>query len=465
VTATKIACLGAGSLYFPRALGDLVVREDLAGSEIALYDLDFEKTELMAGMARRLGEEAGTGFTIRATSALADALDGAGFVITSIGGSGAEITANVYGSYYHAADMYIPAKYGIHQVIGDTAGPAGMMMGLRSVPVYLDICHEIEERCPDAVLLSHSNPMAVLCRAMKKYSGVKVIGICHGVQVTIHEAAEMLGVPADELDCLWIGTNHYYWIIRAVHRGVDLTGKLVQAASGLGSKGSDNLAHRLSAIHRCKFGYLGAGHMIEFYSWATRASSQAEMPYNLAAEAKAHGFDESKPMPRPEAPTPEVRRKFFEKYREILDGVRLPGPDKVDYVTEEGVARMISAILHGRREVFIVNVPNRGAVSNLPPEAVVEIEGVTDSCGVRGLTVGECPPVLKAILEKRFAWQELVVDAAAKGDRGLALQALMLDEMAIEPDRAEEMLDELLEASKDLLPQFFGGPPGRAGAR
>jgi alpha-galactosidase len=127
-------CLGGGSLYFRRALADLVLSEDLAGSEIALYDIDAEKVELMAAMGRRLAERAGTNFTVRASIDKADAVDGADFALSSIGGCGAEVTSNVYHSNYHNADIRIPAKYGICQVIGDTCGPAGMMMALRSIP-------------------------------------------------------------------------------------------------------------------------------------------------------------------------------------------------------------------------------------------------------------------------------------------------------------------------------------------
>jgi alpha-galactosidase/6-phospho-beta-glucosidase family protein len=115
---------------------------------------------------------------------------------------------------------------------------------------------------------------------------------------------------------------------------------------------------------------------------------------------------------------------------------------------------LIEDIAHGKRRVHIVNIPNNGAIPNLPDHAIMEIDGVTDSCGVRGIHMGEAPLWLKGFLEKRIAWQELVADAGVKGDRNLALQALLLDEMAIVPEKAEKMLDELLAASKDLLPQF-----------
>ena len=126
-----------------------------------------------------------------------------------------------------------------------------------------------------------------------------------------------------------------------------------------------------------------------------------------------------------------------------------------DAVTGERLAQIISDLAAGRRVVCIVNVANGGAIPNLPPAAEVEVEAVTDSRGVRALTMGESPMVLQGILEKRFVWQELVADAAVASDRNMALQALMVDERAIEPGRAKRMLNELLAASRELLPRFF----------
>ena len=452
----KIACLGGGSLYFPGAIGDLVVREDLAGSEIVLYDLDFGKARQVAAVGERLTAEAGHGLTVRAEADLAASLDGADFAISSIGGSGAGAAPSVYGSYYHGADMHIAAKYGLCQVIGDTGGPAGMMMGLRAVGAYLDICEAMEEHCPDAVLFSHSNPMAILCRAMTKYSDVNVIGICHGVQATIERIAGMLEVPAAELDCLWIGTNHYYWFTRVSHGGVDVTDELLAKVTELADDESDNMWRRLSAAYGVIVGIPSANHLIEFYPWATRVSRLADLPEDLADCARRHGFDDTKPMPVNAPPSEEILAKLNAQYTEMLAGAGLPGePDDGNWMAGEGVARIIAAIAHSRRLMCIVNIPNDGLIGNLPAGALVEVEAVTDSGGVRGVATGEAPPALKGMLEKRFAWQEMVVDAAVTGDRRLALQAMLLDEMSLSPAQNEAMLEELLVASRDRLPQFF----------
>ena len=142
----------------------------------------------------------------------------------------------------------------------------------------------------------------------------------------------------------------------------------------------------------------------------------------------------------------------MQTFSDQLDKVKLSQPLRSIY-RGEGIADMIEAIATGRREVRIVNIPNRGVVSNLPDYAILEVEGVTDTCGLRGIYVGDAPLSLMGLLQKRIAWQELVADAGAKGDRNLALQALLLDEMAIPPKKSAAMLDELLAASRELLPE------------
>ena len=455
MSAKKIVCLGGGSLYFRRALPDLILHEDLSGSEIVLYDIDAEKAERMAAMGRRLASRAGTNFTLRSSADAADAVDGADFAISSIGGCGAEVTPNVYQSNYHNADIRIPAKYGICQVIGDTCGPAGMMMALRSIPVYLELAREMQQRCPEVVLLNHSNPMAVICRALHKYTDIAVVGICHGVQAGIAYAAEILELPVAELNCTWIGTNHYFWFTQVKHMAKDVYPELMRRVAQRQAPAGRQLSARLSQIYGHHIVYPSDDHIVEFYPFLTQvAGGMGHLPYGMTESLKRHGYDPDAPPPRPGPASAQVRKTFFAEYQALLDQIELPA-EQDNSITGEGIAALLGAIAGGHRQVHIVNVANQGAIPNLPFTAEVELEGVTDASGVRPIQTGEAPPVLKGLLEKRFAWHELVADAAVKGDRNLALQALLLDEMAILPDRAAAMLDELLLASRDLLPRFF----------
>jgi len=456
----KIVCLGGGSLYFRGALADLAVTEGLAGSEITLYDIDTEKAELMGRLSARLADLSGTGLRVRVCTELADAVDGADFAVSSIGGAG-KSGGHVYGTSLHKQDLLIPARYGIYQIVGDTGGPAGMMMGLRSIPIYLNICREMEKRCPNVVFLNHSNPMAILCRAMIKHSGIEqVIGVCHGVQGGIRRIANLLEVPPQELDTVWIGTNHYHWFTRIRHNGKDVYPEVRRRIASREPSEGKVMTTKLSEIYGYQITYPPDNHAIEFYPFLAQVGDHKHMPYSLGDEvATRHGEDlYADLLPKAEEELSEAeqeaqRQSTLHKFAEELDKAVLPEKPS-DPLTGEGLGSLIESIALGRRQVYIVNIPNRGAVPNLPETAVLEIEGVTDSCGVRGIYVGGAPLSLMGLLQKRIAWQELVVEAAVTGDRKFALQALLLDEMAIPPEKAEAMLEELLAASREMLPQF-----------
>jgi alpha-galactosidase len=451
----KIACLGGGSWYFARTLGDLIVAPGLAGSEITLYDIDDEKSALMERHGRRLSELAGSGTRVRSAATLADAVDGADFALAAIGGAG-KSSGHIYDTRVHLRDILIPARYGVHQLIGDTGGPAGMMMALRSIPAYLGVCRELERRAPRAVFFNHSNPMAVLCRAMAKYTDVNVVGICHGVQIGIKNAAALLDLPAEELETTWVGTNHYHWFTAVRHRGRDVYPELMRRAAERPSDPSHRMTTALSQLYGHWIVYPDDAHALEFYPFLAQAPDAEHLPYGQRfgghSELPADGIVR-------EPPGGEVGRarraeQLAGLERELAE-IGLPDPN-AGWLDGEGLGVLLEAIANGRRHVHIVNVANRGSIPNLPEQAIVEVEAVTDSTGLRPIYTGPAPVALLGLLQKRIAWQELVADAAVKGDRGLALQAMMVDEMAITPEAAASMLDELIEGSKELLPQFAG---------
>ncbi len=456
----KIVCLGGGSFYFRDILADLVLKEGLKGSEIVLYDIDKERAELMAKCGKNLSELAGIDFRIHALKDFTEAIDGADFAIANIGGAGGA-GGGYYESKVHYQDLLISARYGIFQVVGDTAGPAAMMAALRSIPIYLNICREMEKRCPNVIFINHANPMAILCRAMNKYTNLKsIIGICHGVQIGIEYIAKILKVNPQELDTIWIGTNHYYWFTRIYHEGKDLYPELRKGTASLKTDEDKILSTKLSKIYGYQITYPEDDHIIEFYPFLAQVKDGAHLPYKLAKSPKGrivtemyaqHGLGD-KPAKAFE-PKKSDRKTILKDFNDFLNKATLPKKDK-DSLRGENVGRLIEAIAKGERHIHIVNIPNRGAVSNLPDTAVLEVEGVIDSHGIRSIHIGKAPLALKGLLEKIITWQELVVDAGIKGDKSLALQALMLDQMAILPEKAEAMLKELLANSKELLPQF-----------
>jgi alpha-galactosidase len=334
-----------------------------------------------------------------------------------------------------------------------------MAAAFRSVPIYLNICREIEKSAPDAILMNHANPMAVLCRAMNKHSAVRcVIGICHGVQIGITHAARILGVEPHELDTAWIGTNHYYWFTRIRHRGKDLLPELWKRAAAMDVSPTNRMSYELSLIYGHWITYPADDHIIEFYPFLAQAGSPDQIPYGMGGYG--HGAH-LMPYYRGETTVEEHRKReasvrredALKSYADSVLATKLP-TKVTDPVLGEGTARLIADIATGRRGLHILNIPNRCSVPNLPSEAVLEVESVTDSCGVRPLYMDEAPLALEGLLRKRIAWQEMVVEAAVTGDRNLALQAMMLDDQAIPPGKSVKLLDELLQNSKGMLPQF-----------
>src|SRR6266511_2459914 len=189
----KVTLVGAGSTVFAKTLlGDLLSFPELAnGTTVSLMDIDEERLRTSETVARRIVDALEIDASIDATLDRRAALDGSDYVFTLM----------QVGGYRPATvtDFELPKRFGLRQTIGDTLGIGGIMRGLRTIPVLLDICRDMEERCPDALLLQYVNPMAMLCWAAARASSIRTVGLCHSVQGTARQLAADLGVPADEV--------------------------------------------------------------------------------------------------------------------------------------------------------------------------------------------------------------------------------------------------------------------------
>src|ERR671936_3049564 len=211
----KAAVIGAGSVVFAKTLiGDLLTYPALSGSTITLMDIDEERLRTSELMARRIVDATGARARIEATLDRRQALDGADYVLTMM----------QVGGYRPATvtDFEVPKRFGLRQTIGDTLGIGGIMRGLRTIPVLLEICRDMEELCPNALLLQYVNPMAILCGAVARASSIRVVGLCHSVQGTARDLAADIGVPVDELEYVCAGINHLAFYLELRHRGRDL---------------------------------------------------------------------------------------------------------------------------------------------------------------------------------------------------------------------------------------------------
>src|ERR1700689_1193535 len=255
----KITLIGAGSTVFARnLLGDVLGYEELTESEITLFDIDAERLETSELVARRVADALGSPAKVRTTTDRRAALDGADYAIDMIQVGGYEPCT--------VTDFEIPKHFGLRQTIGDTLGIGGIMRGLRTIPVLLSMCADMEEMCPDVWFLNYSNPMAINCRAINRASKIRTVGLCHSVQGTAFELSQDLGIAYGEIDYLAAGINHMAFYLRFERDGEDLYPRL-RALADSGRIPQDNQVRYEILRH---FGYFvteSSEHFAEYVPW------------------------------------------------------------------------------------------------------------------------------------------------------------------------------------------------------
>jgi alpha-galactosidase len=423
---TRIAFIGAGSVEFTRdLLGDLLGFRDLGELEIALHDIDPERLDTGAAMARWTAGRLDAKPTITTHADRRAALDGADFAINMIQVGGHEATVT---------DFDIPARHGLRQTIGDTLGIGGIFRALRTIPVMLDIGRDMAELCPDAWLLNYTNPMAMLCQAYAHGSPhTKIVGLCHSVQHTTHRLAELVGVPFEEVTFLGAGVNHQAFILRLERDGEDLYPRLRAVIDG-----DPELQRTVRVELYRRFGYFpteSSEHSAEYLPWLMHDDGALE---------------------RFRIPVGEYVRRSEENlvlYEELKTGLANGEGFEIESSVEYAPL-IIRAMTTGEPEVIYGNVRNDGLIDNLPDGACVEVPCVVDRTGVRPTRVGALPAQCAALNRTFLNVVELTVRAALEEDRELVHQAALLDPNAaasLDLDTIRAVCDELLEAHGDAL--------------
>jgi alpha-galactosidase len=423
----KVAFIGAGSTVFAKTLiGDLLSYPELADdTTLALMDIDRERLCTSEIVARAIVDALDANTRVEATLDRREALAGADYVLTMI----------QVGGYRPATvtDFEIPKRFGLRQTIGDTLGIGGIMRGLRTIPVLLDVCRDMEELCPDALLLQYVNPMAMLCWAAARASSIRTIGLCHSVQGTAGELAVDLGVPAGELEYVCAGVNHLAFYLELRHRGRDLYPEL---------RRKDDVPdwNRVRYEVLRHFGYFcteSSEHLAEYVPWFVKqARPELVEEFNVP-------LDEY--LRRCEAQIAE-----WEELRSSLEN----GATMAVTRSDEYGARIVHALETGEPFVFNGNVMNAGLVDNLP-DCSVEVPCVADGRGITPQPIGSLPPQLAALIQTNVNVQALTVEAALTGSREHVYHAAMLDpHTAAELSLAEirELVDALLERHGELVP-------------
>jgi alpha-galactosidase len=459
----KIVVIGAGSAIFGTGnMATLLRSPKLKGAHLALCDINALTLETMQRLAERMNTEWGAQMTISASTDRRQLLAGADYVMVCIQVGPREVVWR--------QDWEIPLRHGIRQPYAENSGPGGFAHTCRNAPEMLAIARDMEELCPAAWMINFTNPLSRLGMVIDRYSSINCVGLCHqylwsyaivaavmadewglnvpnGDHFHVHTDAEnipplmqMIRSGADRVHIHTAGINHFAWMqsITDRHTGEDLYPRFRDRYLHQFRKDFEPMTRELFAI----FGLCptaGDTHMVEYLAWTHDPQTKPWEKYDLKLQSWTGNI--------------ERRRNVRARAERLAAG--LEDLEPLRHVPSEGGVEIIEARQGNTNDVMMaVNIPNRGCLPGLPDWAIVEVPAIVNRTGVRGVSVPALPRAVTEICRREVELASVVIDAAVSGDRDLALQALLLDPMMNDIDRARAVLDDFIVSFAEWLPQF-----------
>jgi alpha-galactosidase len=428
----KIVFIGGGSAKFVRELTtDLLAYDNLNDIRITLMDIDRERVDRSERIVQKIICDRGVPASVDSTLDSRRALDGADYVI---------ITIMVGGIESYRADVAIPAKYGVLQVVSDTTGPGGVFRTIRTAPVLGRLAAEIAELCPRAWVLNYANPMSMNVLALERCGIHRVVGLCHSIQHLQRSIGDWLSLPAEQIRYTAGGINHVNFYLTATHEGRDLYPRLLAEKQRI----IENDPAERTRFELLEYlGYIpaeGPYHQSEYYPWFRK---NEEMVRHYAADT-GWGL-------RVDSLNIEQRKVEIEE--------QIAGRKPISYARSvEYGAQIIHALEGGRPEPFYGNVPNRGLIENLPADGIVEVPCTADGNGIVAGRAGAIPPQLAAVMQPHMALHALAVSGTFEKDRRRIYQAVQADPLTgaiLTLPKIREMVDEMFAANADYVAEWL----------
>lgn len=446
----KIVQIGAGSAMFTRGLAADLINRGIE-CELALVDTDPEALEVAERLVQRMVEAKGASIKVSASTDRRSLLSNAAAVICTVGVGGRR-------AWEH--DVFIPRKFGIYQPVGDSVMPGGSSRALRMIPAMVSIAKDVLDLAPDTLFFNYGNPMAPVCRGVRKATGANITGLCHGVFHVAHYLAHLLNVDVSNLKYTAVGMNHLTWFIEVNENGCDAMPRLRKIAAEklaeVNSPGGKSDVESINPFSWHLFQLFGAfpavldRHITEFFPsfFSSRDYYGGKLGVDrFSFEDTIAGGD-----------------RIFEEMRQDAFSKKPLGQEYFNRIggEHEQVLDIIDSIRTGAGRIYSANLPNRGQVPNIPQETIVEAPAIAGRDGLVPVPQKPLPAGTAGTLASRFAWVEVVVEAALEGRRDKFVQALVIDGSVDSLETAEKIADELLLAHEAFLPQFF--PAGSAEA-
>ncbi len=432
----KICTIGGGSSYTPEIIEGFIEKK-LSGrlpiTDIYLVDIEEgkEKLEIVGNLAKRMVEKAGANINIHLTLDRKEALKDADFVTTQfrVGLLDARIK-----------DERVPLKYNL---IGqETNGAGGFMKAMRTIPVILDICKDMKELCPNAYLLNFTNPSGMITETVLKYGeGIKVVGLCNVPIGIVSKIAKLFDVSTDRVTVEFAGLNHFIFGRNVYIDGVDRTEEVIEKmidGSEISMKNIPNFHFPADILHSTRS--IPAGYLKYYYT----REKVLEDCIRASKEEGTRG---------------EVVKRVEDELFEIYKDLNLA--DKPKQLEKRGGAHyseaavnLIDSLFNGDGKIHYVNVANNGTIADLPDNVAIECNCRVTEWGATPLNIGKLPLMLKGQLQIMKAFEELTIEAAVTGDYLKAIQALTINPLVNDYDKAKAVLDDMLVVHEKYLPQF-----------
>ncbi|WP_343246813.1 alpha-galactosidase [Diplocloster hominis] len=436
----KITFIGAGSFDFTRELvRDLFTFPAFQDARICLMDIDEQRLAFSRSACEKIKLAGGYQAVIEATADRRQALEGADGVIITILSAGPEI---------FRTDIEIPFRYGVDLCVGDTRGPAGIFRFLRTAPVLLEICRDIEKYCPDAYVLNYTNPMALNCRYLQEMTKVKITGLCHSVQHTAKMLADWIEIPMERISYLCAGINHQAFYLKYEVDGQDAYPLIREAVARPGIYNEEQVRNELF-LHLGYYPTESSGHNSEYYPWFRKRKDLLETycTHSTGWNPGVHAC---------------ILNEYFRRTNEWKKDIQeWLAKDQVDLKRGQEYAACIFNALFGDQEAFSFNgnVRNEQYITNLPDGCCVEVPVTADERGIHVRPVGELPEPLAMLIHTAASSEELAVKGCIRGDRRLVYYAVLGDPLTsavLSMEEIRQMVDEMFSANEIYLPQFTG---------
>lgn len=434
----KITFIGAGSLDFTRDLvRDILTFDAFKDVHFALMDIDEKRLQYARRGVEGIVEKSGCGAKVSATMNRREALTGADGVLITILQGGVSVWRN---------DIEIPKKYGVDMCVGDTRGVSGIFRFLRTAPVLLDIIRDVEDVCPNAVVLNYTNPMAMLVKYLQEQSNVNVNGLCHSVQGTAQMLAGWIGEDVRNIEYMCAGINHQAFYLEFMKDGVDLYPRIDDALRNLEIYNQEIIRNNMY-YHLGYYTTESSGHVSEYTSWYRK---RPELIETYTRDGTGWNPGEYGAILKEYL---EAEDTWERDYTQWLQS------EEVDLARGEEYASNIFNAIFGDNTPFYFNgnIKNRGYITNVKADACVEVPVVAERSGIRSVKAVTLPDHLAILVNLSAGIEDLAVKAAIEGDPMMAFRAILMDPLCgavLTMDAIRDMVQEMLFANEVYL-QYF----------